>query len=488
MNNIIYIIENDINTKIKIDLKKDNIIIKNKKILEESKNLFITKNKKFMFDKKSRNNIRYKQKSNPITYNNIIQQYILKFLGMYSINNYYSTDVNKLDDYKITNLDIKITYDKNGLYKNLYYNTLTIINNSNINILEIKENLINKQILYFIYNIFNILEINGNIFIKLKQNFLEQESYNIIYLLSYLFKKIIIVNISNLYCLGFNKNIINKSDIENIINNNFIFTINPKKDIDNFLKYLYENVNIRNKMHKELYLGNETIGLKLEHDRLIQLIQQLGINDQTLLQDLDLHYIDKFKIIFNGKDKKIIKIDSSIKSFEGKYISDIIKKYNFKKCLEIGFANGVSAVYILKNINTSLISIDPFQKTQWKDNGRKLVKNLKLNTRHKCIEKKSYEALPELLKKDGNNSFDFIFIDGWHTFDYTLVDFFYSNLLLKIGGIIIIDDALHAGVADCVKYLNSNYKFYEKLVSPNTIASYKKIKDDDREWNFHVKI
>ena len=40
-----------------------------------------------------------------------------------------------------------------------------------------------------------------------------------------------------------------------------------------------------------------------------------------------------------------------------------------------------------------------------------------------------------------NESLDFIFIDGWHTFDYTLVDFFYSDLLLKIGGIIIIDDA-----------------------------------------------
>ena len=53
------------------------------------------------------------------------------------------------------------------------------------------------------------------------------------------------------------------------------------------------------------------------------------------------------------------------------------------------------------------------------------------------------------VKKD-SDKFDLIFIDGWHTFYYTLVDFFYSNLLLKIGGMIIIDDALHAGVAKCV--------------------------------------
>ena len=71
-----------------------------------------------------------------------------------------------------------------------------------------------------------------------------------------------------------------------------------------------------------------------------------------------------------------------------------------------------------------LTSIDPFQKTQWNSNGLKLLTNSKLINRHNLIEK-SYEALPELLK-DNKNKFDFIFIDGWHTFDYTLIDFFYE--------------------------------------------------------------
>jgi predicted O-methyltransferase YrrM len=89
------------------------------------------------------------------------------------------------------------------------------------------------------------------------------------------------------------------------------------------------------------------------------------------------------------------------------------------------------------------------------------------------------------LEKYGANSFDMIFIDGWHTFDYTLVDFFYANLLLKINGIIIIDDALHNGVKKCVDYLTTNYVFYKKLVSPITVATFKKTRDDDRSWNFH---
>jgi len=92
---------------------------------------------------------------------------------------------------------------------------------------------------------------------------------------------------------------------------------------------------------------------------------------------------------------------------------------------------------------------------------------------------KSYEALPELLK-NSEAKFDFIFIDGWHTFDYTLIDFFYADKLLKVGGIIIIDDALHKGVEKSVKYISTNYKFYQKLESPITVACYKKIKEDNR--------
>ena len=101
------------------------------------------------------------------------------------------------------------------------------------------------------------------------------------------------------------------------------------------------------------------------------------------------------------------------------------------------------------------------------------------------IEKKSYEAMPELLKKEEEN-FDFIFIDGWHTFDYTLVDFFYADKLLRKGGIIIIDDATHLGVKKCLKYIDTNYKdFYFRLKSHNSIACYKKTGNDKRDWNYH---
>ena len=146
-------------------------------------------------------------------------------------------------------------------------------------------------------------------------------------------------------------------------------------------------------------------------------------------------------------------------------------------------AFGISSLYILQNKNTNLLSIDPFQSTQWNNSGIEIIKNFKFENRHKLIEEKSYIALPELLKKE--EKYDFIFIDGFHTFDYTLIDFFYSDKLLKINGIIIIDDILHNGVKKCINYINTNYEFYKIIHSPITIGCYQKIKEDERKWNFH---
>jgi hypothetical protein len=37
---------------------------------------------------------------------------------------------------------------------------------------------------------------------------------------------------------------------------------------------------------------------------------------------------------------------------------------------------------------------------------------------------------------------EFAFIDGWHTFDHVLLDFFYINRMLRVGGVIVFDDVL----------------------------------------------
>jgi predicted O-methyltransferase YrrM len=202
-------------------------------------------------------------------------------------------------------------------------------------------------------------------------------------------------------------------------------------------------------------------------------------------------------------DNKETKVHSGIGQKEFVFLYNLVLKNKITRAVEVGMAFGMSALAITtafdsisknnknnkNNKNRSkpeLISIDPFQDTQWENNGVKLLKQANLDKYHNLMKMKSYEALPKLLSE--NKKFQLVFIDGWHTFDYTLVDAFYADLITDVGGYIVIDDILHFSVKQCINYLDTNYKHWERVDSPNTFACYKKIGEDKREWNFHVKI
>ena len=56
-------------------------------------------------------------------------------------------------------------------------------------------------------------------------------------------------------------------------------------------------------------------------------------------------YFETFKRIIQNE---LIKVHSAINKKEGEFITKLLKKYNLKKCLEIGFANGdICNVYII---------------------------------------------------------------------------------------------------------------------------------------------
>src|SRR5262245_23921222 len=55
-----------------------------------------------------------------------------------------------------------------------------------------------------------------------------------------------------------------------------------------------------------------------------------------------------------------------------------------------------------------------------------------------------------------NEKIDFAFLDGQHTFDYVLVDFFYVDKLLSVGGIIVFDDLQYPSVRKVCRYVLTN--------------------------------
>jgi len=471
----IFVLKSDIDTKYEINYKKDEIKY-DKNVFEEYNNLI----KEIKIQESIYKNIYYKEhKTRIFKEDQIGRNFLFNIYGMKSRNTLYINDTLALNK---NNIELNIHSTK---YENIVirYGSKTYDVVKNITENE-RESILQKTIIVTLYNLYDLLKIGGNLMFS-SHNFNDSITIDIIYLLLNFFEKIIFIGGLKIFCLNYRFTNITKNIIEDIFNNNCVFTITPKTELKSFIKYLENIFKLHNKVNKTLLYNSEEKFLTYRYKTLNELFLETGYINNEIKLDLQLLFINYFRIKFNNKKITPMKISSAIRYEEGNYIYKIIDKHNFTKCLEIGFANGISAIYTLMNKKTNLISIDPYQDTQWNNEGLKLIKKLKLNKKHKLIKKKSYEALPLLLTKYGEGYFDFIFIDGWHTFDYTLIDFFYSNLLLKIGGIIIIDDALHNGVSKCVKYIDTNYKFYKRIYSTNTIASYQKIDNDTREWNFH---
>ena len=139
--------------------------------------------------------------------------------------------------------------------------------------------------------------------------------------------------------------------------------------------------------------------------------------------------------------------------------------------LEIGMANGSSTVALLEMLEEigggSVVSIDPYQNRGASGidygvagQGLRNVAASGLADRHRLIEEYDYIALPRLVAEQAR--YDMVFIDGYHSFDYTFLDFFYADLLVKEGGIIAFHDTGWPTVYKVTDFLMKN-KAYAPL-------------------------
>ena len=76
-------------------------------------------------------------------------------------------------------------------------------------------------------------------------------------------------------------------------------------------------------------------------------------------------------------------------------------------------------------------------------------------------------------------------IDGWHTFDHTLVDFFYVDLLLDIDGLIFFDDTEMPSTSRVISFIRENRAYEEMDVPLSNLAVFRKTAHDGRRWDEH---
>lgn len=231
-----------------------------------------------------------------------------------------------------------------------------------------------------------------------------------------------------------------------------------------------------------------------------------------------------------GMSGNVHRLHSGIDKEEGSFLfSTINNDPTIRKTLEVGCAYGLSSLRICSATRhrkgASHTIIDPFQNVHWDGAGIRNLEKMGIDF-FNLIEIKSEFALPQLLEQH-EAQLDFIFIDGWHTFDHTMLDCFYATRLLRIGGVLAIDDVSFPSVRRVVDYLK-NYPCYEEhgsvgnaipktlkrifarmLLSPVErkrwsrilslnlyrrifddrdirMIALKKVREDSRNWNWHV--
>ncbi|MCC6907584.1 MAG: class I SAM-dependent methyltransferase [Phycisphaerales bacterium] len=132
-------------------------------------------------------------------------------------------------------------------------------------------------------------------------------------------------------------------------------------------------------------------------------------------------------------------------------------------CVEIGMALGTSALAILAGLEAAgggkLISIDPKQKEKWRGAGCAAVERAGYGEHHELIAEPDYLALPPLLRL--GLRVDFGYIDGWHTFDHALLDFWYLDRMMPVGGVVGFNDCGMAGVDKTIGFVQSHRKYEE---------------------------
>jgi len=202
---------------------------------------------------------------------------------------------------------------------------------------------------------------------------------------------------------------------------------------------------------------------------------------------------------------------------EGRLIVSMFEMVKPDTSLEVGFACGVSALFaccaLERNRKPSRhIVIDPLQSSEFNGAGRASIERAGFARFVELVEAPSELALPQLLRE--NTRIQAAIIDGFHTFDHALVDFFYVNKMLDVGGVVIFDDVNLPAIARLIAYI-ATYPAYRVVAgtpvprAPNFLVSLRravngtgrsgrhsrdnptcialqKIAADTRDWDWHA--
>jgi len=176
-----------------------------------------------------------------------------------------------------------------------------------------------------------------------------------------------------------------------------------------------------------------------------------------------------------------IKVHSHVGEGSGRVIQHAIEVAKPNLACEVGLAYGISSLYILdamqRHGNGRLIGMDPAQHDgTWRGGGLHNLQRAGFADRYEFHEETSQRVLPRLAA--AGTRIQFGFIDGWHTFDHTLVDFFYIDQMLDVGGVVVLDDVGYPGLRRLAHFIvtNRDYEILDYDPVPEQVSWESRIK------------
>jgi len=170
-----------------------------------------------------------------------------------------------------------------------------------------------------------------------------------------------------------------------------------------------------------------------------------------------------------GKERKVT---GAVPREDALILQDMIRFVKAKTTLETGVAFGLSTLAICETLKevagaeAKHYGVDPEQHSVHGGAALASLKRAGLDSAFELLEGPSHLMLPKLLEK--GVTLDLAFIDGWHTFDYTLLDFFYLDKMLRPGGVMLLHDRSWPSKQKVMRFIMTHRRYKELPVRSST--------------------
>ena len=160
----------------------------------------------------------------------------------------------------------------------------------------------------------------------------------------------------------------------------------------------------------------------------------------------------------------------SILEGEGRAIHDFMVGRGYSQSLETGMAYGVSTLWLADAVarvdGGHHIAIDPRQVSGYHSIGTLNVERAVLDDVVDTYVELSEYRLPKLA--GAKTKLDFAFIDGRHLFDSALIDFFYVDRMLEVGGAVALHDLWMPSLRKLAGFIRQNRNY--RLVHVDSLS------------------